>query len=78
MDWFLYDNGPRHERVKSFYKRSYTIMINLMMKLYQYQSIHLIKLRNQLQFTYIRNKFLAPELWKFLCNILIQNLALIL
>ena len=18
MDWFLYDNGPRHERVKSF------------------------------------------------------------
>ena len=33
MDWFLYDNGLRHERVKIFYKRSYTIMINLMMKL---------------------------------------------
>ena len=23
MDWFLYDNGPRHERVKSEKKRGY-------------------------------------------------------
>ena len=23
MDWFLYDNGLHHERVKMFYKKSY-------------------------------------------------------
>ena len=28
MDWFLYDNGLRHERVKSDYHNVYTEQIN--------------------------------------------------
>ena len=33
MDWFLYDNGLRHERVKIFSKSLFTLLADILMSL---------------------------------------------